>query len=144
MESGNKKHGYIYLIREREFLLRNEHVYKHGKTCLSEANLALPRLNKYKKGSELLFIRQVPCHTVHIIESNITQRFKTVFEKHNDGYEYFIGDPFVMINEINNIVNSHSQMVAVENNVVSTYEEYLANSDIHKIIITVEASSGFV
>ena len=85
--------GYIYLIREREFLDKNEKVYKHGKTCISDATLILPRLKQYKKGSELLFVMQVPIDKINIIESSITQRFKKLFDKHSDGLEYFIGDP---------------------------------------------------
>lgn len=105
MES-KKSYGYIYLIREREFLNKNENVYKHGKTCLSDATLILPRLKDYKKGSELVFVMQVAIEQVCTIENSITKRFKNVFKKHNDGNEYFIGDPKIMIKEIFEIIQS--------------------------------------
>ena len=104
-----KKFGYIYLLREREFLHKNENVFKYGKTCTSEATLILPRLKNYKQGSELLMIRQVPVQEVDEIKKHITNRFKAIFTKHDDGNEYFIGDPNLMIDEIFNIINSKLQ-----------------------------------
>jgi hypothetical protein len=105
MES-NKSFGYIYLIREREFLDKNENVYKHGKTCLSDATLILPRLKHYKKGSELVFVMQVSVQNICAIENNITKRFKEILKKHNDGNEYFIGDPNMMMNEMFKIIQN--------------------------------------
>lgn len=48
------EYGYIYLIREREFVLRNEDVYKVGGTVQKTPSLQLKRLSNYKKGSQLL------------------------------------------------------------------------------------------
>ena len=61
MES-KKTFGYIYLIREREFLNKNENVYKHGKTCLSDATLILPRFIHIKTLYELHQYRKDHCH----------------------------------------------------------------------------------
>lgn len=102
--------AYIYLIREREFLRLNEPVYKHGKTKLKTFSLSPGRLKAYKNGSELLLIKQVPIDLVDIIEKTITKAFLTQFVKHDDGFEYFIGDPEKMMNSILDIINKFNDV----------------------------------
>lgn len=144
MESNKKIFAYIYLIREREFLQNNENVYKYGKTCCSDATLFVPRLKHYKKGSELVFIMQVPIHKVDIIESQITQRFKKLFERHNDGYEYFIGDPNTMIKEMIDIIFFNFNNTVNEVKTITSYEDYLLHSSIEKIVLIEKESSGYI
>jgi uncharacterized C2H2 Zn-finger protein len=96
--------AYIYLIREREFVRLNEQVYKHGKTRQKFPCNIINRLNDYKTGSELVMIKQVPEYLVDTIEQNITRTFKYCFERHEDGHEYFVGDPFKMMNIIDDII----------------------------------------
>lgn len=98
--------GYIYLIREREFVSSGQNVYKHGKTIQKEPSLHLDRLKSYKKGSELQMIKMVPIPLLNQIESTITQEFKSKFKQHSDGNEYFIGDPRRMMDEIEHIIRS--------------------------------------
>lgn len=97
--------GYIYLIREREFVRLNEPVYKHGKTRQKiSCDDGINRLKAYKNGSEIVMIKQVPEHMVDLIEKMITKTFKHCFERHEDGWEYFIGDPFKMTKIIDDII----------------------------------------
>lgn len=107
-EDMNDARGYIYLIRKREHVRMNENVYKHGKTKIITPTLVLPRLKAYDKGSELLYVRQVDVHKVDMIEANITECFRSLFTKHSDGYEYFIGDHSEMIREIERIIAQFS------------------------------------
>lgn len=93
--------GYIYLLREREFYKRNENVYKVGRTIQKGTSLMLDRLKAYKKGSELVMIRQVHCDNVEQIETSIVKEFQKNFTKHSDGREYFIGD----VNNMMDIIN---------------------------------------
>lgn len=96
--------GYIYLIREREFVRLNEPVYKHGKTRQKTSCDGINRLKAYKHGSELVMVKQVPEYLVDVIEKMITKTFKHCFQKHKDGWEYFIGDPFKMTKIIDDII----------------------------------------
>lgn len=96
--------AYIYLRREREFVRLNEAVYKHGKTRQKFPCNTISRLNDYKQGSEIVMIKQVPEHLVDEIEKNITRTFKHCFEGHEDGHEYFVGDPFEMMYVIDDII----------------------------------------
>jgi hypothetical protein len=81
------KTGYIYIIREREFLKTKENIYKIGKTC----NKEVKRLQSYPKGSRLIctfFVQD--CHTV---ERDLISKFKIEFKQRKDiGTEYFEGD----------------------------------------------------
>ena len=52
-------HAYFYLIREREFAIRGEDVYKLGITK-QVMGLKIPRFDGYKKGSELVMITECP------------------------------------------------------------------------------------
>ena len=98
--------GYIYLLREREFLHNQQEVYKVGRTVQKGASLLLDRMKAYKKGSELCFMRQVPVDNVVLTETLIKTRFNQLFNRHPDGTEYFIGDMNDMIKVINQIIDS--------------------------------------
>jgi len=95
--------GYIYLLREREFFRTKENVYKVGRTIQKGTSLILDRLKAYKKGSELVLIRQVPCDNIVQIETSIVKEFQKNFTQHNDGREYFIGDVNKMVDIIHEI-----------------------------------------
>lgn len=84
--------SYIYLIREREFINKNEQVYKVGRTT-QERGLTIKRFTAYKKGSEIIFLKSVCTTQVNSIENVIKKLFNEKFKKHNDGTEYFIGYP---------------------------------------------------
>ena len=89
--------GFIYLIREREFINTNEEVYKVGATVQKGTTLQLTRLKNYKKGSQLLCACRCDPIIVFEIESKIKKIFKEKFVKHGDGTEYFIGEPLKML-----------------------------------------------
>jgi hypothetical protein len=98
--------GYIYLIREREFLQGNQNVYKVGQTIQKGASLQLRRLQDYKKGSELCFVRQLQHGIAREIETKIKREFSNTLTKHPDGHEYFFGDMESMIDVINKHCNA--------------------------------------
>ena len=79
--------GYIYLLREREFIKTNEPIFKVGKTTQELQE----RISKYPKHSELLFAVKVKdCHNS---EKTILKKMRKVFVSRRDiGNEYFEGD----------------------------------------------------
>lgn len=94
-----KTHAYFYLIREREFAIRGEDVYKLGITAqLMDLNVA--RFRGYKKGSELIMITECPMAMLEDIEKSIKELFCKRFVKHDDGFEYFTGNHRQMANLI--------------------------------------------
>lgn len=101
-------YGYIYLLREREFLNKCEHVYKVGRTEQEEPSQYLQRLRSYKKGSQLVSIS--PCNTSYLkkVEDKIIKIFNKKFIKHNDGREYFIGNPDKMYKIINKCISCYN------------------------------------
>lgn len=104
-ESDEMSLGYIYLLREREFYKRNEEVYKVGRTKQKNASLSIDRLKAYKKGSELVLLRQVSCDNVIKIETDILKQFDSKFIRHDDGREYYIGNAELMVAIINEVCN---------------------------------------
>ena len=84
-------HAYFYLIREREFALRGEDVYKLGITK-QVMGLKIPRFYGYKKGSELIMITECPMALLESIETALKKLFCETFTRHSDGREHFIGD----------------------------------------------------
>jgi hypothetical protein len=70
--------GYIYLLREREFLLRNEDVYKIGSTIQKKPSLRIDRFNKYKKGSQILCLCCCESSNVRGIEKNLIKKFDRI------------------------------------------------------------------
>lgn len=92
--------GYIYLIREREFFLRKEDVYKIGMT-IQAVTQRIRRLDDYKKGSELILVAKCSAADVAAIERDLKRDFAAVFQRHSDGTEYFVGDPQMMARMIN-------------------------------------------
>ena len=91
--------GYIYLLREREFVRIKEDTYKVGKTC----NNPRTRHNAYPKGSEILFLSIVP--NCHILEDEIKEIFNTMFiPKKEYGNEYYQGDISEMIKMLNVLI----------------------------------------
>ncbi|KAK9813075.1 hypothetical protein WJX72_008456 [[Myrmecia] bisecta] len=97
-----KTHAYLYLIREREFLLARCNVFKLGRT-MQAANMRIRRFNAYKKGSEVWLVLRVPFDFVVALEAQAKSSFRAAFEQHSDGYEYFVGDPHAMMRLLWNI-----------------------------------------
>lgn len=139
--------GYIYLIREREFLLLNQNIYKFGKTVQFPNNV-IDRVKHYKKGSEICLIIHCDHKEVDIIETSIKQSFRTKFIQHPDGHEFFEGDVDEMERIILDIIfkmkkfkprsgSLRNQFGGTQNNVLKFGQEdlsYLTN-DIYKKIL---------
>lgn len=96
--------GYIYLLREREFLQNNLQVFKIGMTVQC-ADPRIRRIHKYKKGSEVVLVMEVYNHKItRLVETEIIKKFQQMFINHNDGHEYFVGCRIKMTKVITDIV----------------------------------------
>ena len=84
---------FIYLIKEKDDIDNDVHIYKIGKSC--QANTR--RVASYPSGSHLLL--QVACSDCHSMETFLIKEFKSLFTLAR-GREYFEGDPYKMINLI--------------------------------------------
>jgi len=135
--------GYIYIIREREFINSNKQIYKIGKTSGDCPN---KRLCNYPKGSELIYT----CFTNNQdqTEKEIKIKFKENYIQRIDiGIEYFEGDFKLMIKLItdiilnnfntiveNDIKNKENETEIKENEII-TIEELYNHSKFEEIII---------
>ena len=121
--------GFIYLIREREFLDKKMDVYKIGCTIQKTASLQLKRLKDYKKGSQLLCACRCNPEIVFDIEAKIKEIFGIKFNKHNDGTEYFIGNPNEMLKIIYETILSMDKQTI--KNIKLTNEVLINNNNIN-------------
>jgi hypothetical protein len=85
----DEKHGYIYLVRTREFKALNRPIYKVGMTSQCP-DTRINRLHKYTKGSEIYLILQCHVNDVKIIEKEILEKMRIKFDPGPDGSEDFI------------------------------------------------------
>ncbi len=85
----DEKHGYIYLVRTREFKSLNRQIYKVGRTSQCP-DTRITRLHKYTKGSEIYMILQCHVNDVGLIEKEILETFCMRFDPGPDGSEDFI------------------------------------------------------
>lgn len=85
----DEKHGYIYLVRTREFKSLNRPIYKVGKTSQCP-DTRITRLHKYTKGSEIYLIIQCHINDVSLIEKEILEAFCHLWDPGPDGSEDFI------------------------------------------------------
>jgi hypothetical protein len=84
-----EKHGYIYLVRTREFKSLNSQIYKVGRTSQCP-DTRITRLHKYTKGSEIYLILQCHINDVSLIEKEILEKFCKKWDPGPDGSEDFI------------------------------------------------------
>ena len=84
-----EKHGYIYLVRTREFKSLNRQIYKVGRTSQCP-DTRITRLHKYTKGSEIYLILQCRENDVGLIEKEILEQFCLKWDPGPDGSEDFI------------------------------------------------------
>jgi hypothetical protein len=100
---------YVYLIYVREFLMRNEPVYKIGKTT----QVGLTRFGGYPKGSVLLYLQS--CVDCTQAEREIMALFKSKYEQCTEyGTEYFRGDEMEMMCDMCAVVKRLSAVVEGE------------------------------
>lgn len=85
----DEKHGYIYLVRTREFKSLGRPIFKVGKTSQCP-DTRITRLHKYTKGSEIYLILQCDVMDVSLIEKDILERFCHRWDPGPDGSEDFI------------------------------------------------------
>ncbi len=85
----DEKHGYIYLVRTREFKSLNRQIYKVGRTSQCP-DTRITRLHKYTKGSEIYLILQCNVNDVSLIEKEILEQFCLKWDPGPDGSEDFI------------------------------------------------------
>jgi len=85
----DEKHGYIYLVRTREFKSLNRQIYKVGRTSQCP-DTRISRLHKYTKGSEIYMILQCHENDVGLIEKEILEQFCLKWDPGPDGSEDFI------------------------------------------------------
>ena len=85
----DEKHGYIYLVRTREFKSLNRQIYKVGRTSQCP-DTRITRLHKYTKGSEIYLILQCHVNDVSLIEKEILEQFCLKWDPGPDGSEDFI------------------------------------------------------
>jgi len=85
----DEKHGYIYLVRTREFKSLNRPIYKVGKTSQCP-DTRITRLHKYTKGSEIYLILQCHVMDVSLIENEILERVCLRWDAGPVGSEDFI------------------------------------------------------
>ena len=87
--------NYIYLIKEREFVINNQNIYKIGKTKQENTK----RINSYPKGSSLLI--QMICLDCDKLETLLINIFEKKFINRLDiGREYFEGNYDEMVKTI--------------------------------------------
>jgi hypothetical protein len=92
-------YNFIYLIKEREFIITSKNIYKIGKTTQQNNK----RLNAYPKGSVLIF--HMMCNDCDNIEKILLKKFKNIFLiKKEYGNEYFEGNHLEMIKTIYNTI----------------------------------------
>ena len=87
--SSEEKHGYIYLVRTREFKSLNRPIYKVGRTSQCP-DTRIGRLHKYTKGSEIFLLLQCYVDDVGLIEKDILEQFCHRWNPGPDGSEDFI------------------------------------------------------
>jgi hypothetical protein len=85
----DEKHGYIYLVRTREFKSLGRQIYKVGRTSQCP-DTRITRLHKYTKGSEIYLILQCHVNDVSLIEKEILEQFCLKWDPGPDGSEDFI------------------------------------------------------
>ena len=84
-----EKHGYIYLVRTREFKSLGRPIYKVGRTSQCP-DTRIGRLHKYSKGSEIYLVLQCHVDDVGLIEKDILSVFCHRYDPGPDGSEDFI------------------------------------------------------
>jgi hypothetical protein len=85
----DEKHGYIYLVRTREFKALGRQIYKVGRTSQCP-DTRITRLHKYTKGSEIYLILKCDINDVSLIEKEILEKFCLKWDPGPDGSEDFI------------------------------------------------------
>lgn len=99
-ENNNDTLGYLYIIKEREFIKLNENIYKIGRT-----KDIIKRYKQYPKNSIIIY--SVMLKKYHELEKkwlmNLNQN-KNIINRNDIGREYFEGDYIIIINELMQLI----------------------------------------
>ena len=135
-------HAYIYLIREREFLLRNEPVFKIGRGEQDADRIVKRVATGYKKGSEIWLTTRCPISLYKQAENTLKNTFRERFTEHGDGSEYFSGDPTEMVKIISSVVENCWSDLAMEETEQAFHGVVLSDEQLEfkKSIDTMEAT----
>lgn len=107
--------GHIYLLQKREFIITNTSIYKVGRSQRIQK-----RLCSY---ANCLVIQVWFVNDVYQAETQVIQIMKGIFEQRKDiGTEYFEGDPFKMVDVINNITKDYRSSTATPEELVAEKE----------------------
>lgn len=86
-------HGYLYILREREFIKSQEHVYKIGRTNKS---IPFDRMRNYPKNSSIIAIEKVfdpiGAEKLFISKLDALCASKVLTQREDIGREYYEGD----------------------------------------------------
>lgn len=110
---------YLYLLREREFIIGGKNIYKIGRTVQKQHQRPFQRFEGYSKDTEIQVMRSVP--DCIIAERQLLQLFKNKFTHRVDiGREYFEGDPNLMsqvfFDFVQDIKNANSDQPVAHSN----------------------------
>lgn len=99
----DQKH--IYLLRTREFANTNKNIFKIGRTCQRLTD----RFRGYPRSTEIWLTRKVTDDIM--FENKIIESFDVKFIKRSEiGREYYEGDVYEMMNEINEIYSKNEPL----------------------------------
>ena len=108
--------GYIYLIREREFVNNNKNIFKIGRT---DAYDVRSRLKSYPSDSEVVFFIQVEFSKE--VEKRLLKQFDEYFDnKSNIGREYYQGEREKMVS----LILQDSSLVHLKSEDIATINRY--------------------
>jgi phage/plasmid-associated DNA primase len=128
--------GYIYLIREREFIKMNEEVYKIGRTQQTNYN----RFKDYPKGSKLIF--HIECSNCITLEQELIKIFKEKFIQRRDiGIEYFEGNVNIMKEYIYNLCTNHNKHEIIHKDKIID-EQIIIDDDVCELLSTGHINSA--
>ena len=108
--------GYIYLIREREFVNTHQNIFKIGRT---DAYDVRSRLKSYPSESEVIFFIKVDFSKE--VEKRLLKQFDLYFEnKSIIGREYYYGEHEKMIS----LILQDSSLVHLKSEDINTINRY--------------------
>lgn len=124
-----EKH-YIYFLQPKEYVSKNENVYKIGRSIIKIVD-KFSRLEAYGKGANIILTCQ--CVDSVLLEKEILVEFNSKFSRHEFGNEYFVGDKQKMLNVILTMIMNESNKYTKENNENKENIENKENNEIIKI-----------
>ena len=114
---------YIYLLKTKISIDKNENVYKIGKT--KRENYI--RFNEYPEGS--ILIHQTSCINCSNIEKILIKKFDSKYIKKSEyGREYFEGDYACMKQDINYEIDNENPNINIEGDICDINDNIIINN----------------